>query len=205
MALLRFLSNSRIDIIRQSLFRMSVSSSPAPQVRLMRCTSRRLVGFTLVELLVVIAIIGVLVALLLPAIQAARESARLSHCSNNLKQIALSAQMYHDAKGRFPAGRIGTDEFTTSWAFQLLQYLEGGNVFSRWRRNVPPFEEENAKAMRTPVETFYCPTRREPAADRDFVDGSTRTLLAEAVGAGGDYAANAGRDRVEYGAANPPP
>ena len=161
--------------------------------------SKKCPGFTLVELLVVIAIIGTLVALLLPAVQAARESARRNQCSNNLKQIALSVQMYHNARKQFPAGRIGTDEFTTSWAFDLLQYLEGGNVFSRWKRNVPPFEVENGPAMRTPVDTFYCPSRRAPEADRDFIDGSVPTMLAEGVGAGGDYAANAGRDRVEYG------
>ena len=161
--------------------------------------AKKSLGFTLVELLVVIAIIGTLVALLLPAIQAARESARRTQCSNNLKQIALAIQMYHDAKKQFPSGRNGVNEFTTSWAFYLLQYLEGGNVFQTWKRNVAPFEEENAPAMRTPVETYYCPSRRAPAADRDFVDGTVPTILAEGVGAGGDYAANAGRERVGYG------
>ncbi|WP_168205012.1 DUF1559 family PulG-like putative transporter [Bythopirellula goksoeyrii] len=164
--------------------------------------SSRLFGFTLVELLVVIAIIGVLVALLLPAIQAARESARRNQCTNNLKQIALATQMYHDTQKQFPAGRIGTDEFTTSWAFQLLHYLEGGNIYQTWKRNVPPFDVENSLAMRTPVETYTCPSRRTPAADRDFVDGSVPALLAKGVGAGGDYAANAGRDTVEYGVDN---
>ena len=159
----------------------------------------RIIGFTLVELLVVIAIIGILVALLLPAVQAARESARRNQCINNLKQIGIAVQLHHDTRGRFPAGRIGTNEFTTSWAFQMLEYLEGGNVFSTWKRNVPPFEAENEAAMRTPVATYYCPSRRDPAADRDFIDGSVPSMLAEGVGAGGDYAANAGRDRVEYG------
>ncbi len=130
--------------------------------------SRRQLGFTLVELLVVIAIIGTLVALLLPAIQAARESARRSQCSNNLKQVALATQMYHDANRQFPAGRIGTDEYTTSWAFHLLQYLEGGNVFRTWQRRVAPFAAANAAAMRTPVETFYCPSRLRPSRGSRF-------------------------------------
>ena len=90
-------------------------------------------GFTLVELLVVIAIIGTLVALLLPAIQAARESARRNQCVNNLKQIGLAVQSRHDAKKLFPAGRLGrpasaagsgVNTFGVSWAFELLPYME---------------------------------------------------------------------------------
>ena len=68
----------------------------------------RIRGFTLVELLVVIAIIGILVALLLPAIQAAREAARRSQCTNNLKNLAVAAQNYHDTWNAFPARQAGT-------------------------------------------------------------------------------------------------
>jgi len=73
------------------------------------CRPKRRIGFTLVELLVVIAIIGILVALLLPAIQAAREAARRSECSNNLRQIALAAANYESAAKVFPPGRMGSD------------------------------------------------------------------------------------------------
>jgi prepilin-type N-terminal cleavage/methylation domain-containing protein len=83
-------------------------------------------AFTLVELLVVIAIIGVLVALLLPAIQAAREAARRSQCINNLKQIGLMMQMYHDAQNQFPYGAVNHEG--SLWSYYTMPYIEQGNV-----------------------------------------------------------------------------
>ncbi|QEG36800.1 DUF1559 domain-containing protein [Bythopirellula goksoeyrii] len=150
-------------------------------------------GFTLVELLVVIAIIGVLVGLLLPAIQAARESARRSQCVNNLKQIVLSEQLYHDAHERYTMGRETHWQEGVSWAFHMLPFIEQGNVYDSFVKEAPVFDDRNAQAMRTPVETFYCPTRREPAADRDF-DNNDSPSEVQDVAAGGDYAANAGLD-----------
>ena len=98
--------------------------------------SRR--GLTLVELLVVIAVIGILVALLLPAVQAARESARRTHCANNLKQLAVAAHHYHDTHGGFPPAFIlvptSNGSFaggTTLWA-ELFPYLEEYNLQSAW-------------------------------------------------------------------------
>src|SRR4051812_35601500 len=88
-------------------------------------------AFTLVELLVVIAIIGVLVALLLPAVQAAREAARRTDCQNRLRQIGLACQGYHDAKGRFPsASAMGGPSFGTmlSYVAQILPYVELQNL-----------------------------------------------------------------------------
>jgi prepilin-type N-terminal cleavage/methylation domain-containing protein len=89
-------------------------------------------AFTLVELLVVIAIIGILVALLLPAIQAAREAARRSHCINNLKQICLATQNYHDVHQRLPPSFLSQPTAPhDSWSIQsrLLPYLEEGNIY----------------------------------------------------------------------------
>jgi prepilin-type N-terminal cleavage/methylation domain-containing protein len=87
-------------------------------------------GFTLVELLVVIAIIGILVALLLPAIQAAREAARRTECLNNLKQLGLAAQLYHDAHRELPPGAnsccLGT------WVPYLLTFMEQGNAIDQY-------------------------------------------------------------------------
>jgi len=86
-------------------------------------------AFTLVELLVVIAIIGILVALLLPAIQAAREAARRSQCQNNLKQLGLASQMYHDTAKFFPVG--GASGEGSMWSYYILPYIEEGNAFAR--------------------------------------------------------------------------
>lgn len=160
-----------------------------------QCRVGKRPAFTLVELLVVIAIIGILVALLLPAVQAARESARRTQCTNQLKQIGLAVMNHHDAKGIFPNGRTSRDEFGVSWAFQILPQLEEQAIYDAWVPTEPVHSDANAAAMRTPVEVYACPSRRGAAADRNFDNddqGATANGEPPGVAVLGDYAANAG-------------
>ena len=116
-------------------------------------------GFTLVELLVVIAIIGVLVALLLPAVQAAREAARRAQCTNNLKQIGLAVHNFHDARKGFPRTRLVC--FHGTWATELWPYLEEQSVADQWDP-VKGFFYQSFKAVESQVSIYYCPSRRGP-------------------------------------------
>ncbi len=130
-------------------------------------------GFTLVELLVVIAIIGVLVALLLPAVQAAREAARRAQCSNNFKQIGLAAHMYHDTFQILPynavpqTGSGATMQRGVSWFFRLLPFMEQTPAFNKavfagdWTYQDGP--SPNTEIMNTlRVNTFWCPSAPIP-------------------------------------------
>src|SRR5687768_14201020 len=125
--------------------------------------SRR--GFTLVELLVVIAIIGILVSLLLPAVQAAREASRRASCLNNLKQIGLATHNYHDVYKRLPSSFVlqPTVPFD-SWSVQarLLPYLEQGNIYQginfsvTYKDSSQVFNGVQITSMRVPV--YRCPS-----------------------------------------------
>jgi prepilin-type N-terminal cleavage/methylation domain-containing protein/prepilin-type processing-associated H-X9-DG protein len=132
---------------------------------------RRRRGFTLIELLVVIAIIGILIALLLPAVQAAREAARRAQCTNNLKQIGLALHNYEGAAGSLPWGagyRYGRIFADSSAHVLMLPYLEGSNIFNSvnfdanpavttfvfWNVDYPP----NKTVQVTVVNTFLCPS-----------------------------------------------
>src|SRR5687767_13127460 len=112
-------------------------------------------AFTLVELLVVIAIIGVLVALLLPAVQMAREAARASSCKNHLRQLGLAVHQYHDAVSQLPPGWLADKpEGTPGWGWSpaLFPYLEQANLSEGLiRRHVAIADSSNQQARETPV------------------------------------------------------
>jgi prepilin-type N-terminal cleavage/methylation domain-containing protein/prepilin-type processing-associated H-X9-DG protein len=120
-----------------------------------RFNHQRYHGFTLVELLVVIAIIGILVALLLPAIQAARESARRAQCMNNVKQIGIAMHLYHDTHSELPAGARGCCYGT--WANYILPYLEQGALLGTWTDAVY-LNAVNRNFITTRISDYTCPS-----------------------------------------------
>src|SRR6478736_3371474 len=104
-------------------------------------------AFTLVELLVVIAIIGVLVALLLPAVQSAREAARRMSCQNNIKQIGIALHNHHDVKLTFPPGALntghnGTPVYTT-WTVEILPFMEQQSLYQLYRQDLVNSDSTN--------------------------------------------------------------
>ena len=146
-------------------------------------------AFTLVELLVVIAIIGVLVALLLPAIQAAREAARRIDCGNKLKQSGLALQNYHSSRNEFPPGVVidkaccDTSMKTyTSWSIEILPFMENTSLQKLYDRNASSGDVTNKAFRETFVSEYFCPS--------DF----EAQLLFPDSGPGGAWAAQNDRD-----------
>lgn len=133
---------------------------------------RRSRGFTLVELLVVIAIIGILIALLLPAVQAAREAARRSSCTNNMVQIGLALHNYEAAHGVLPPGTVNDKGpirsepvgYHMSWIVQMLPYIEEGNTFRHIDFSVGAYAKKNAKVHAVWMEFLRCPSDAGPSA-----------------------------------------
>jgi prepilin-type N-terminal cleavage/methylation domain-containing protein len=182
-------------------------------------------AFTLVELLVVIAIIGVLIALLLPAVQAAREAARRMQCSNNLKQQALALHNFHDTYQRFPsAHQIGKTWYTTyvrdeppggvtpagnpiegwfwSWAMHITPHIEAGNLKSVASMTASPwwqkFPGSNQDICSAKNKIFHCPS--DPRTLYVWTDGTNRAQLTSYLGVSGRsqwFEAN-GQDGVLY-------
>ena len=119
---------------------------------------RKVGGFTLIELLVVIAIIGILIALLLPAVQTAREAARLMQCTNNLKQIGLALHNYHEIRGELPFSSGYYIAQTGTWAAFILPQLELQDVYDQFDFNVSMSHPNNVIAVNRIVSTYVCPS-----------------------------------------------
>jgi prepilin-type N-terminal cleavage/methylation domain-containing protein len=162
---------------------------------------RSTAGFTLIELLVVIAIIGVLVALLLPAVQSAREAGNRARCQNNLRQLGIAAQEYHDSFNAFPSGwycmapvydsnnNLVSGDIncaTPSTPYQpymwglmpsLFSKIEQGNLYAELNINLPPTNLENATAVRRTIDIFVCPSnRRADITNQQGLTGSTQKM-----------------------------
>ena len=133
--------------------------------------SQNAAGFTLVELLVVIAIIGILVALLLPAVQAAREAARRMSCGNNMKQLGLACHNFHDvqlivppsrtASGGFPELAVPANAYQ-GWAVWLLPFMEQSNIRDIYDTKLHFGHNNNRTAILTRIKTFQCPSTPNP-------------------------------------------
>lgn len=157
-------------------------------------------GFTIIELLVVIAIIGLLIALLLPAVQQAREAARRTQCKNNLKQLGLASHLYHDSHNTFPPGAIGPMPAFNfpqyaglkhhALGSYLLPFLDQHALASQYRSDASWFEPPNQPVVKTHLPVWQCPS----APGSRIHDGSLVTKtpppvdLFDGAAACGDYA-----------------
>jgi prepilin-type N-terminal cleavage/methylation domain-containing protein len=161
-------------------------------------------GFTLVELLVVIAIIGILVALLLPAVQAAREAARRTQCANQLRQIGLAILNFEDGNRRFPAGSTseGTPingPYSSTWTVDILPFIEEQGVYDLWNPDAPFVHASNQRLRETFLDIYLCPSDIEigtlgapesgPGSGGSMLwaPGSYRGMSGHSLGINGDH------------------
>jgi prepilin-type N-terminal cleavage/methylation domain-containing protein/prepilin-type processing-associated H-X9-DG protein len=145
--------------------------------------ARRIAAFTLVEMLVVIAIVGVLIALLLPAVQASREASRRAKCVNNLKQIGIALGSYHDAHKTLPPAvtdNFGGSQKLNSWAVLLLPFIEESNLHELYDYAAGPKADVNRPVVSQQLPIYTC-----PSSDGAFYEGDGQF-------ARGDYAAVSG-------------
>ncbi len=160
---------------------------------------RKRQGFTLIELLVVIAIIGILIGLLLPAVQKVRDAASLVSCRNNLKQIGLAMHNHLDAQNTFPVGYYDPTPWPQTdngpgwgWGAFLLPYLEQGNLYRQINFNLDVGDPANAAVRTTYLKIFHCPSD-DPATTFTVTDGGANSWQL----AHGSYVACNGNDGVD--------
>ena len=175
-----------------------------------RTIPSRVRGFTLIELLVVIAIIAILVALLLPAVQQAREAARRTSCKNNLKQIGLALQNYHDVHGTFPPGWIAVNAFGfpsahdggsgIGWAAMILPQMEQDNTWRLFNSRTSLVDPLNAAFIRVQMPAYKCPSDPQPEYF-DLVEEGGTAVLAKAPVA--NYVGSFGTEEL-HGCENAP-
>lgn len=175
-----------------------------------RVLNARRFGLTIIELLVVISIIGILVSLLLPAVSAAREAARRTQCSNNLKQIGLGLHSYHTANSTFPSGLVanietGRDSKSWGWAALLLPYLEQGPLSAKIDLNRFTLEDVASDSrkeaiLRTKVGVFLCPSDKDSELAHQYRSLIVLRLPGNRTGA--SYAADSSSVRAHI---TPPP
>ena len=140
-------------------------------------------GFTLVELLVVIAIIGLLVSMLLPAVQQVREASRRTSCLNNVKQMGLAILNYETSLHQIPPARAR--DHSVTWPVLIMPFLDGNNLYSQFEIN-RSYSSQNPDILLKSLPVYTCPTRRFPGEVSKFETGGLP------VGVVGDYAGNAG-------------